>query len=150
MKENKGFTLVELLVVIAIIGVLASVVIAALNGARDKASDTAIKGNLNHMRAQTNIYFSDYGHFGAKVESSDCDAGIFADSVINKAIKDSVQKNGGEDADCVSSGPGTYADSWAISVPLKSDNGDTWCIDSEGVAVQSGIAGVTGTTASCE
>lgn len=147
---NRAFTLIELLVVISIIGALASIVIGSLNTARDKAADTAIKSNMNHMRAQTNIYFSDYGHYGSKVESTDCEDGIFADPVINTAITESVAKNGGEEADCVSSGPGANADSWAISVPLKTDTGDTWCVDSQGVAIQGGVAGVTDNVASCE
>ncbi len=36
LTKNSGFTLVELLVVISIIGMLSSVIIVALNGARDK------------------------------------------------------------------------------------------------------------------
>lgn len=34
---KKGFTLIELLVVIAIIGILSACILAALNGAKDKA-----------------------------------------------------------------------------------------------------------------
>lgn len=46
IKTNyKGFTLIELLVVIAIIGILSTIAMTSLNGARQKAKDASFKSS---------------------------------------------------------------------------------------------------------
>lgn len=49
MKKKKGFTLIELLVVIAIIGLLSTLAVVSLNGARAKARDASRLSALKQM-----------------------------------------------------------------------------------------------------
>lgn len=62
-RKELGFTLIELLVVIAIIGILAGVVIASLNSARNKSRIASIKSNLKNLQTQAQIYFNDNGTY---------------------------------------------------------------------------------------
>jgi prepilin-type N-terminal cleavage/methylation domain-containing protein len=58
-KNEKGFTLIELLVVIAIIGLLASVVLLALNSARAKSRDAKRLADIRQMASAMELYFND-------------------------------------------------------------------------------------------
>jgi len=60
-KKNKGFTLIELLVVISIIGLLASVLLVALNGARSKARDAKRIADLHQLSIAMEEYINDHG-----------------------------------------------------------------------------------------
>lgn len=53
----RGFTLIELLVVIAIIGILSSVVIASLNGARKKARNARRVDDVKQLQLALSLYF---------------------------------------------------------------------------------------------
>jgi prepilin-type N-terminal cleavage/methylation domain-containing protein len=75
-NTKRGFTLMELLVVIAIIGILASVVLASLNSARNKGADAAIKSNLNNARSQAELYYDNNNGSYATVCSNTSPQGI--------------------------------------------------------------------------
>lgn len=152
MNFKRGFTLIELLVVVAIIGILASVVLASLNSARQKGADAAIKANLSGMRAQAELIYDNRGCYNDDGAATGCtmtvDAagdcatgsttagGLFRNSVISAAITAAGNSsNGGGLArgSCVQAASGG---AWAISVPLKSVPADSWCVDSTGASRQ--------------
>ncbi len=62
-RKIKGFTLIELLVVIAIIGLLASIVMIALQKARDRSKDSRRSTTRNQVRSALQLYYSDYTSF---------------------------------------------------------------------------------------
>lgn len=60
MRSNeKGFTLIELLVVIAIIGILATIVIINVAGARNKANDARVQSDLRAIMNALELTISD-------------------------------------------------------------------------------------------
>lgn len=54
--KESGFTLIELLVVIAIVGFLASVILASLKSAKERAYDAQIKSDMTQVRNALELY----------------------------------------------------------------------------------------------
>lgn len=70
-KNKAGFTLIELLVVIAIIGLLASVVLLALNGARAKSRDAKRLADVRQIASALELYFNDRNTYPTTAAAQD-------------------------------------------------------------------------------
>jgi len=139
MNVHKGFTLIELLVVIAIIGLLASVILAALSTARTNAVDASVRADLQSLHSQAEIFASDNsGTYAAGTYIMSAGATCPNAPVSNTPTKyrltgDSqfftnmatANAQGGYCAHVIT------ANMWAVAVQLKGLN-TAWCVDSFG------------------
>ena len=63
--NKKGFTLIELLVVIAIIGLLSTLSVLALNGARARARDAKRIADIKQIQTALEMYYNDNNSYPA-------------------------------------------------------------------------------------
>jgi len=63
LRERDGFTLIELLVVVAIIGILSSVVLASLGGAREGARDSRRQSDMDQLQTALELYANENGSY---------------------------------------------------------------------------------------
>lgn len=140
-KWTGGFTLIELLVVVAIIGILASVVLGYLGTSKNKSEEAAVKANLNTVRNQAELFYSNNGNSflpaGGLLYIASCP--VYDASGTNMFSRDKTISNAIAEAKIRGSGIAYCYNSsllWAVAVGLKSNTNTSWCIDSAGNSKQ--------------
>ena len=119
--KKKGFTLIELLVVIAIIGILATIGLIALNGAREKARDATRKSDLGQIRTGLVLYSDDYGSTYPNVTGV---AVTVLDALLNpnyiSKVPDDPQASAGKHYQYIACNTGTSTPYYILYVELES------------------------------
>ena len=67
-REDGGFTLIELLVVIVIIGILAGVVVFAVNGIQDRGEDSACAADRETLTVAQEANFAQNGAYATEAQ----------------------------------------------------------------------------------
>lgn len=122
MRKNNGFTLLELLMVIAIIGILASVILASLNSARDKGRIANAQSEIGTIRSALALLRTDTGLY-PNAASTFCRIDPGANNEVD--LNDPDMGLVGNDAGTFSQWDGPYiveaVDPWGNSYYLDED-----------------------------
>ncbi len=127
-KNNSGFTLIELLVVIAIIGLLASVVLLALNGARAKSRDAKRIADVRQIASALELYFNDYNGYPASTTAVGGNGDIAAYGLTTTYMGQFPTAPTPFDSPCASAAQNAYVYSPKISSGIAASYTLSFCL----------------------
>ncbi|MFH1207289.1 MAG: type II secretion system protein [Patescibacteria group bacterium] len=85
MRKNsvRGYTLIELMVVVAIIGILVTMGLSELRGAKEAARDATRISDLSQLRLALALYFDDNDHYPIPVAGGGAGSDLSTDTGPN-------------------------------------------------------------------
>ncbi len=141
MKNNrKGFTLIEMLVVVAIVGLLSSVVVVGVGGARQKARDAKRVSDVRQIQTWFESNYTTAYQLpgaGAAVPTTDPSGDDYAYCVINSGqgyavgtlLEDAGNRPQGGFAGTVNCSSGTWSTDVGACTNIATSR--TYCITSD-------------------
>ncbi|MFH0804816.1 MAG: prepilin-type N-terminal cleavage/methylation domain-containing protein [Patescibacteria group bacterium] len=93
-RTSSGFTLIELMVVVSIIGILVSIGLVSLNGAKESARDSRRMADIAQIRLALELYSQDYNSYptpslsdaASMVSSVDAEPGTIFSTSLNPLV----------------------------------------------------------------
>ncbi len=128
--------------VMAIITLLSTIVLGALNNARGKGGDGAVKSQMASLRSQAELFYNVNGNSYSTVCTAVVVGGVKS---INNMLRAAANVTGAGMNIAIGVGGGASTatchdagGAWAAEAPLKSNTTNVWCVDSTGVSRNNG------------
>lgn len=146
---TRGFTLIELLVVVAIIGILASIVLASLGGAKSGGNDARRISDIRQIRYALELYFQRTGTYPCKLYN---DAGVTCELANNAEMSSPPRDPNGSDYTYSALGTGASCTSFHLGASLEKNGALVLRSDSDATSAgglcTSSLANFSGLSAS--
>jgi general secretion pathway protein G len=106
-QNQDGFTLVELLIVIVILGILAAIVVFAVNGITDRGVSSACKTDITTAQTASDAYYAQHGSWASAIDDATHTATTLVGAGLLRSAPPDGTKAGDRYAIAYAAGTGT-------------------------------------------